>query len=130
MSNEPSQFERGPRLVVLAALVALQAVGLVGLAVFLVIETQVATTSDVGRALVAALLALVCGLGLGLVARGLWHGRRWARSPALVTELLVAPVAVGLVQGGRWYVGVPLLVWAAAVLVLLFSRSVSAVLED
>jgi hypothetical protein len=117
-------------LVALAALVAVQAVGLVGIAVFYVVEMVVATTSDQGRAAVAALLALVCGLGLGLVARGLARGRRWARSPALVTQLLVAPVALGLVQGGRWYVGLPLLVWAAAVVVLLFSPAVSVSLEE
>jgi hypothetical protein len=116
--------------VALALLVALQAVGLVGIAVFYVVEMVVATASDQGRAAVAALLALVCGLGLALVARGLARARRWARSPALVTELLVAPVALGLVQGGRWYVGLPLLVWAAAVLVLLFTPAVAASLEE
>jgi hypothetical protein len=115
---------------VLAGLVVLQSLGLVGIAVFYVVEMVVATTSDQGRAAVAALLALVCGVGLGLVGRGLARGRRWARSPALVTQLLVAPVALGLIQGGRWYVGLPLLGWAAAVLVLLFHPAVSAALEE
>ena len=35
----------------------------------------------------------VCGLGiaalLGLSARGLWHGRRWARSPVLMWQILL-----------------------------------------
>jgi hypothetical protein len=39
------------------------------------------------------------------------------------------PVAAGLVQGGRWYVGVPLIAWALAVLVLLFTPAVSDRLE-
>jgi hypothetical protein len=35
-----------------------------------------------------------------------------------------------LLQSGRWYVGIPLLAWAAAVVVLLFSRAVSDALES
>jgi hypothetical protein len=48
----------------------------------------------------------------------------------LVTNLLVIPVAVGLFQGGRWYVGAPLLLLALAVLVLLFVPSTSAALDE
>ena len=46
-----------------------------------------------------------------------------------MTNLILVPVAIGLVQGGRWYVGVPLLVAAATVVVLLFSRAVAAALD-
>ena len=49
---------------------------------------------------------------------------------ALVTNLLVLPVAVGLLQGGRWYVGLPLLVWAVAVLGLLFAPGTAADLDE
>jgi hypothetical protein len=79
---------------------------------------------------VTTLLAAVAATGLGLVARGLLRRRRWARAPALVTNLLVLPVAVGLLQGGRWYVGLPLLLWAAAVLGLLFAPATDTALED
>jgi hypothetical protein len=117
-------------LTVVALLVALQGAGLVGIAAFVLIEVAVATASDLGRALVTALLALSAGAGLLVVGRGLLHGRRWARAPALVTNLILVPVAVGLLQSGRWYVGIPLLAWAAAVVVLLFSRAVSDALES
>jgi hypothetical protein len=40
------------------------------------------------------------------------------------------PVAIGLLQGGVWYAGVPLLLWALAVLGLLFAPATSAALED
>jgi hypothetical protein len=112
------------------ALVALQGLGLLGVAAFYVVEMFVATTTDLAAAAVAAGLAALAGTGLLLVARGLARGRRWARSPALLTQLLIAPVAVGLVQGGRWYVGVPLLLWAVGVAVLLFTPAVGAALED
>jgi len=52
------------------------------------------------------------------------------RAPALVVQLLVLPVAFGLLQGDRAYVGVPLVVWALAVLALLFTPAVAAALED
>jgi len=117
-------------LLAVAGLVALQAIGLVGIGLFLVVEAVVATASDVVAALVSALLALLAGAGLLLVARGLFHRGRWARSPALVLNLIGVPVAIGLLQGGRWYVGIPLLLWSVAVLVLLFSAPVNAALED
>jgi hypothetical protein len=111
-------------------LVALQGVGLAVAAVFYLVELVVATPDDRVRAAVTAGLALAAAAGLALVARGLLRRRRWARAPALVTNLLVLPVAFGLVQGGRWYVGGPLLVWAGAVLGLLFAPSTNTALED
>ena len=130
MHEPPSAPARPTPLVVLAALVAAQGVGLAGLAVFFLVELAVSTPLSVTRAVTAALLTLLAGLGLLAVARGLHRRRRWARAPALVTQLLVLPVGAGLVQGGRWYVGVPLIGWALGVLVLLFTPAVSDALED
>jgi hypothetical protein len=130
MPEHPPAGARPLAATALVALVAGQGVGLVGLAVFFLVELIVATPLSVARALMAALLTLLGGAGLLLVARGLSRGRRWARAPALVTQLLAMPVAAGLVQGGRWYVGVPLIAWALAVLVLLFTPAVADRLDD
>ncbi len=113
-----------------AGLVLAQGGLLVGIAVFYAVELAVATAADVTRALVSAGLTLLAGAGLLQVGRGLLQARRWARSPALVTNLILVPVAVGLLQGGRWYLGVPLIAAAATVVVLLFSSSVNASLEE
>ena len=113
-----------------AGLVLAQGGLLVGIAVFYAVELAVATAADVTRALVSAGLTLLAGAGLLQVGRGLLRARRWARSPALVTNLILVPVAVGLLQGGRWYLGVPLIAAAATVVVLLFSSSVNASLEE
>ena len=120
----------GTSLRACAALVALEALGLLAAAVFFVVEVFVATPDDRTRALVASLLALVVAVGMALVARGLAAARRWARAPAVVVNLLVLPVAFDLVRGGRWYVGLPLLLGALVVLVLLFAPSTDAALED
>ena len=130
MPEHPPPAARPGAGLALVALVAAQGLGLAGLAVFFLVELVVATPLSVPRALMAALLTLLGGVGLLLVARGLDRGRRWARAPALVTQLLVVPVGAGLVQGGRWYVGVPLIGWALAVLVLLFTPAVAERLED
>lgn len=130
MQEPASAATRPTSLVVLVGLVAGQGVGLAGLAVFFLVELVVATPLSAPRAVMAALLTLVAGLGLLAVARGLRGRRRWARAPALVTQLLVLPVGAGLVQGGRWYVGMPLILWALAVLALLFTPAVGEVLED
>jgi hypothetical protein len=128
--HEPPPAARPTALVALVALVAAQGLGLAGLAVFFLVELAVATPLSAPRAIMAALLTLLGGLGLLAVARGLLRRRRWARAPALVTQLLVLPVGWGLIQGGRWYVGAPLILWALAVLVLLFTPAVGEVLED
>jgi hypothetical protein len=116
-------------LQVVAALVATQGALLVAIAAFYLVELAVATAADVTRALVSAGLAMLAGVGLLLVGRALRSARRWARSPALVTNLILAPVAIGLLQGGRWYLGIPVLAAAAVVVVLLFSTSVNATLD-
>jgi hypothetical protein len=121
---------RPSALQVVAGLVAVQGVLLLGISAFYVVELAVATATDVTGALVSAGLALLSGLGLLQVGRGLFRSGRWARSPALVTNLILVPVAIGLLQGGRWYVGVPLLAAAAIVIVLLFSTSVNATLQE
>jgi len=113
-----------------AALVALQAIGLAAAAVFTVVELVVSSSDDPVRAVVSGLLALAAAVGLGLVARGLLAGRRWARAPALVTNLILLPVAYGLLQADVWYAGIPLLLWALAVLLLLFAPSTNAALDD
>jgi hypothetical protein len=121
---------RPSALQAVAGLVAVQGVLLLGISAFYVVELAVATATDVTGALVSAGLALLSGLGLLQVGRGLFRSGRWARSPALVTNLILVPVAIGLLQGGRWYVGVPLLAAAAIVIVLLFSTSVNATLQE
>ena len=117
-------------LLAVTALLAAEALGLAAIAAFYLVELAVATTDDTLRAVVTAVLAALAAAGMALVARGLGRGRRWARAPALVANLLVLPVAWDLVRGGRGYVGVPLAVLAVAVLVLLFTPATDAALEE
>lgn len=112
-----------------AALVGLQGAGLLALAAFFAVEIALGAGTDLVGALGVLGAEVAAGALLLLVARGLLRGMRWARSPALLTQLLALPVAHGLTTGGRWPVGVPLAAWALTVLALLLAPATGAALE-
>jgi hypothetical protein len=66
--------------------------------------------------LIEAAFTVLAGVLVLLVARGLRRVAGWARSPAVVLQLLALPVGVGLVQGRVWYAAVPVLLLAGTVL--------------
>jgi uncharacterized membrane protein (DUF2068 family) len=121
---------RPTTLLACAALVGLEALGLVVAAAAVAVELAVSSASDPLGAAVLAGLALVAGLGLALAARGLARRGRWARAPALVSNLILLPVGYGLVQSGLWYAGLPIMALGLAVLVLLFHPATNAALDD
>ena len=61
-------------------------------------------------------LAVLTGACLAVAARGLFFGRRWARAPVLVWELIMLPVGISLAQAIP-VAGALVLASAAAVLV-------------
>jgi Na+-driven multidrug efflux pump len=78
-------------------------------------------------------LFLVFGAGLLWVARGWWRGRRWARAPFLLAQLIALVVGIPLAQSAgsieRW-VGIALTLAAAVGLVLVFTPGVIRRLEQ
>jgi hypothetical protein len=64
------------------------------------------------------------GLLLLVVARGVFLGRRWSRGPAVVTQLILLPLAWSFKGGATTWVSVVLAVLAITILVgLLHPRS-------
>jgi hypothetical protein len=104
---------------VAAGVIAVQAVFLAAASVVLAISGLQPDTVDRTGAEILAALGLLAAVAVLVLARGVGGGRRWARSPVLVIELICLPIAVTVVQGGRWYAGVPLGLTALAVLALL-----------
>ena len=102
-----------------AALVALEGVALVVLGVVYGAAGVLGDPFDRAATLLEAGLAVLVGVLVLLVARGLADVRGWARSPAVVVQLLALPVGYGLVQGGVWLAAVPVLGLALGVLFLL-----------
>jgi hypothetical protein len=64
-------------------------------------------------------MSVVVGLVVVATARQVWARSRRVRSPLLVLEIICVPIAITIIQGGRWYVGVPLVIVAVAVIVLM-----------
>ena len=95
-------------LVVVCVLVLLEATLLVGVGI--AFGAQLVRGASVPGAAVF-LLVFMLGVAAVLVAstRGLWRGRRWARSPVLTWQLLLAVLAFG-------WLGVEATWWAGLVL--------------
>jgi hypothetical protein len=108
---------------VVAGAVALEGLLLAGYAVFVVVESVRGQAQDRLGALVLAVVALALAAGLGAVATGILNARRWARSPALVWQLLQVLVALSGTVDPR-ALAVLLIVLAVAVALGLFREDV------
>jgi len=75
-------------------------------------------------------MAAIGAIGLGLVVRGLAHARRWARSPAVLTQLIVLPIGVTTIAHGGDLVGIPMAVCGLAGLVGIFAPSTTQRLSE
>jgi hypothetical protein len=106
-------------LVSSVVLVAAQGIAVLATGAWLLARTSAGQAHDVGSALFLAVLALAAGVALVWLARPLLRGKRWARSPVVVAQLLALPVGAGLVQGALYRYAVPDLALAAVVLAML-----------
>ena len=96
-------------LVAVVVAVLLEAVLLVGVAVFIGVETLAGDPTDLVTAAVIGVLALLTGVFLAVCARGLWRGRRWARAPVVTWQLLMLLAVLPTLGEERWPVAVGLL---------------------
>ena len=99
-----------------ALLVAVEGAALVVLGIGYAVAGAVGDPFDRTATLLEGGLAALAGLLVLLVARSLLRVQGWARSPAVVLQLLALPVGLGLVQGAVLYAAAPVLGLAAAVL--------------
>jgi hypothetical protein len=112
-----------PAARVVAGGVAFEGLLLAGYAVFVVVESVRGQAQDRVGALVLAVVALALAAGLAAVAWGVLEGRRWARSPGLVWQVLQVLVALsGTVEPRA--AAVVLIVLAVAVALGLFRDDV------
>ena len=86
---------------VAGALTALEALVLVGFAVFYVIEMVSGATDNLSRAAVSTVLIVVFGVGLLAIARGWFGAADWPRTPTVLWNALLLPVAWSLREGDR-----------------------------
>lgn len=87
-------------------MLAVQAVALLGFCGFYLYEVGVGATDDPVRAVMSIVIMLVVAFGLVGLAKGWLADGDWPRTPTLVWNALLIPVAWGLLQGGRTGIGV------------------------
>lgn len=94
----------------------------VGFAVALGIRSA-SSTAPVGAVLGEAAYFALIGVALLAVAYGLTSGRRWGRTPAIVTQLLLLPVVYSLIGPSRQLLlGIAAGIFVGATFLLLISE--------
>ena len=128
----------GGLIVTLAAIAALEGLGLVGYAIFDVVEAvRIGTSGPAEVSNTSALVVLIAiqvifGVGMLWIARGWWRCARWARSPFVVAQLLGVLIGLQVAQGaeaGATVVGYLTVVIAIAGLVVAFLPPVTRALD-
>lgn len=109
-------------LLVAAAVVALEGLVALGLGLYVAFETLTSTPDNLTTAIAESAFGLLIGAGLVWVAYGgLLRAERWGRSPGVLTQIFMLPVAVTLIQSDQPLIGVPLIVVALTGLVALLA---------
>jgi hypothetical protein len=116
----------GPKLVISAAVIALQSLVIWGLGVWSIVLLFLDSAMFLLSALFLIGLMLAAALWSSNIALGLVRLKPWAHTPALVFQLLVASIGAASFAGefGDPLIGVALLLPATMTFVLLFSKSV------
>lgn len=109
------------------ALLLVEALGMIGVAVYLAIASFGDPIEHRGGGLFLAVLAAGSGLFLAQAGRAMLDGRAWARSAAVVWQVLQLGVALGTFDGGEGPVPLALVLAALAIagMVLVLRRSVT-----
>ncbi|KQY48230.1 hypothetical protein [Cellulomonas sp. Root137] len=98
-------------LLVVCLLLTLEAAAFLGLGVAWTVDVVRGTATMPAASLFLAAFGAGIALLLLLAARGLWRGRRWARSPVIMWQILLVVLAIG-------WLGAEPTAWAVVVLVV------------
>jgi hypothetical protein len=104
-----------PRPVVAAAIVeGIEAVSVLAASVLAGVATANGHSYQRTSGVALTIIGIVTAIALALVARALRAGRRWSRTPAMLTQIFTGIVAIYLLQSGRLDWGIPAIVLAIA----------------
>lgn len=123
-SSAPRAGRRPPALWIVVAGIAVEALALAAAAVLVLVELLTGGSMSIGVSLFLVLFAAGVAAVLGLSARGLLRGQRWARSPVATWQLLQVVVAFSWLQYDVTPWGVATMALALVVLVGLMLRPV------
>lgn len=111
-----------------AAATALPGAALTAYGVYQVVAGFVGDPMSRSMAETLGVIYLVLGLGIVWVARGLLHCQAWARTPALMTFMLIGGVAYWMLQGGYDLYAAVSIAYGVLGIVLLFAPASHKVL--
>ena len=96
-----------------------ESAGVLVAAVFAGIDALQGKAYQNSSGIALTIIGIGTAVALALVAVGLARVRRWSRTPALLTQLFTGIIGIYLVQGDRYWLGVPALALAVAGFALL-----------
>jgi hypothetical protein len=108
-------------VLVAATVQAIEAVGILAASTLAAIATASGHSYQRTSGIAITLIGIATAIALAFVARALRAGRRWSRTPAMLTQLFTGIVAIYLIQSGRLDLGIPVIVVAIVGLAALFS---------
>jgi hypothetical protein len=128
----PKPASRPAGLVAAAILVFLEALVILGIAGYLLLEIIGGQSKSIGAAVSLFLLVLLGAAWIGFAGRGLLLGRRWARSTSVFWQLVQLAIASASFdgRGANSAIGVSLIVPSVIVIWLLFTKKVVAATRD
>ena len=101
-------------LLLAAAVQAIEAAGLLVVAVLTAMDTAAGRSYHSSSGIALTVIAFGAVLAVAFIAYGLYRVRPWSRTPALYTQLFVATTGVYLLNGHRLAWGVPALLLGIA----------------
>lgn len=122
--QDPHQPARPPAILLIAAILVLEALAVAVVAIGFVVSIFGADPLSIGGSVFMAVLLVLVSAGLVALAQRLTAGFRWPRSPSLVVQLFLVILAFPYFSVGNPLIGLLFIVPAAAVVVMLFSKPV------
>ncbi|WP_336712664.1 hypothetical protein [Arthrobacter sp. USHLN218] len=124
-SADPTPAKRPAAVVVISLVLVLEALALLGAAAWFVYGLMTQTPLSMGGAIFQLVLLLLLSGWLLAAGHFFFRGYRWTRAAALVWQLFVIVIAFPTFTSGLVLPGLLLLLPAAVVLLLIFTRPVT-----
>jgi hypothetical protein len=118
---EGSAPARPPLLLMAAAAQGLEAAGLCVVVVAQVIDSVSGQSWRSSNAIALIVMELIVAAGVAAIASAIARARPWSRTPAVMTQVFTAMIAVWLLEAHRVWWGVPTLLLVIAGLAGLFA---------
>ncbi len=115
----PSPRQRGAGRLA-AALVAVEALVITGLAVFYLVELALGEGQDLMIVIMSVVTMVVFIIGLAYTALGLWRRHPRSQAPAIAFNFLMVPLGIALFPLAPWWLAGTVLVLGVATVVAAF----------